>query len=274
MGIDIGIKEQILKRNNVITIGNGEQTLMLAHGFGCDQNMWRFMLPALQDKYRIVLFDYVGSGQSDFSAYVPTRYKTLQGYAHDVLEICDALQLTSIIFVGHSVSATIGVLAAISEPTLFKKLVMVCPSPSFLNFPPEYYGGFEKEDLEELINLMDKNYIGWANYLAPLVMGEQTDSSLSEELTDSFCSTDPNYAKPFAKATFFSDYRSQLNEINLPVLIIQSANDSLAAVSVGEYIHKQITASSFSVVDAHGHCLHMTKPDIVTELLIDFITNE
>lgn len=274
MNIDSGLTKQILERNHVQIIGEGDKTLMLAHGFGCDQNMWRFMLPQLQKKYRIVLFDYVGCGQSDLSAYVPSRYKSLEGYAQDVIEICEALDLKDVYFVGHSVSATIGVLSAIANPHVFKKIIMVCPSPSFLNFPPNYYGGFEKEDLEELINLMDKNYIGWANYLAPLVMGDQGDPSFSEELENSFCSTDPNFAKPFAKATFFSDYRAELGKIKLPVLIIQSANDSLAGIEVGNYMHKKIANSSLDVVEAHGHCLHMTQPNTISGLVDDFILHD
>ncbi|MGB3726062.1 MAG: alpha/beta hydrolase [Glaciecola sp.] len=274
MQIDSGLAKQIIKRNNVQVIGEGEKTLMLAHGFGCDQNMWRFMLPLLQQHYRIVIFDYVGCGQSDLSAYLPSRYKTLQGYAEDVVQICEALALENVYFIGHSVSGTIGGLAAVANPQLFKKIIMVCPSPSFLNFPPEYFGGFEKEDLEELINLMDKNYIGWANYLAPLVMGEQSDPSFSEELENSFCSTDPNFAKPFAKATFFSDYRAELASLALPVLIIQSANDSLAGVEVGKYMHEKISDSSLEIVEAHGHCLHMTQPSTISELIDDFILHE
>jgi sigma-B regulation protein RsbQ len=261
----------ILERNNVTITGRGEKTILLAHGFGCDQKMWRFILPLLEAQYRVVLFDYVGSGQSDPGAYSKVRYQSLEGYAADVIEVCDALELKNVVFIGHSVSAVIGMLASISHPELFSKLIMVCPSPCFLNFPPDYFGGFEKEDLEELINLMDKNYIRWANYLAPLVMGQSNDSSLITELESSFCSTDPKFAKPFAEATFFSDYRQPLEKVTHPTLIIQSANDSLASVEVGQYMYKHIPTSKLEVIDAHGHCLHMTKPNVVANLIDRFV---
>jgi sigma-B regulation protein RsbQ len=220
--------DDVLIRNNVKLIGKGSKTLFLAHGFGCDQNMWRFLIPELAEHFKIVLFDYVGSGASDISQYSKKRYSQLEGYAEDIIEICEALKLTDAIFVGHSVSSIIGAIAAIEKPTLFSNLIMVCPSPCFLNFPPEYLGGFEKEDLEELLNLMDKNYIGWASYLAPLVMGTNNSDDLIGELSGSFCSTDPVIAKNFAEATFLSDYRYLLKEIKQPSLILQSENDALA----------------------------------------------
>lgn len=265
------ININVLERNNVKVIGNGETTLMLAHGFGCDQNMWRFMLASLASNYKVVLFDYVGCGQSDISAFDKKRYQTLDGYAQDVIEICEELKLQHIVFIGHSVSSIIGMLAALQSPKIFSKMVMVCPSPCFLNFPPDYFGGFEKDDLEELINLMDKNYIGWANYLAPLVMGQNNSSELIKELEASFCSTDPNYAKPFAKATFFSDDREALTKLHLPTMILQSSDDNLASVEVGKYMHKKIPNSVLKVVDSQGHCLHMTAPDIVLQAIKQFL---
>ncbi|KZZ11173.1 sigma factor SigB regulation protein RsbQ [Oleiphilus sp. HI0118] len=263
--------DPILKRNNVKVFGSGGHTLMLAHGFGCDQKMWRFMLPFLEKEYQIVLFDYVGCGQSDFSAYDNKRYQTLEGYANDVIEICETLELEEVVFVGHSVSSVIGILASIEKPEIFSKLIMVCPSPCFLNFPPEYLGGFEKEDLEELINLMDKNYIRWANYLAPLVMGQDNDTTLVNELESSFCSTDPKYAKPFAQATFFSDYRGALSHVVHPSLILQSSEDSLASIDIGSYMQRHMPNSMLSVIKAQGHCLHMTKPEIVAQQLMKFV---
>lgn len=264
-------KQTVLTRNNVKLLGSGNKTLMLAHGFGCDQQMWRFMLPLLEKEFRIVLFDYVGCGQSDFSAYDKKRYQTLEGYAADVIEICEALELEDVLFVGHSVSSVIGMLASIEKPELFSKLIMLCPSPCFLNFPPEYLGGFDKEDLEELINLMDKNYIRWANYLAPLVMGQDNDALLVKELESSFCSTDPKYSKPFAQATFFSDYRKSLEKVLHPTLILQSSEDSLASVDIGAYMHRLIPHSELTIVEAQGHCLHMTKPKVVTQQLKKFV---
>ncbi len=262
---------RVLERNNVKVTGDGETTLMLAHGFGCNQNMWRFMLPTLESDYKVVLFDYVGCGQSDTSAFDKKRYTSLDGYAQDVIEICEELNLQNIVFIGHSVSSIIGVLAALQYPTIFSKIVMICPSPCFLNAPPDYFGGFERDDLEELINLMDKNYIGWANYLAPLVMGQSNTSELTKELEASFCSTDPQYAKPFARATFFSDDRAALSKLHLPTLILQSKDDNLASVEIGQYIHQEIPNSIIEVIDSHGHCLHMTDADKVIQLIKQFL---
>jgi sigma-B regulation protein RsbQ len=258
---------EIIKRNNVTTLGSGKKTLLFAHGFGCDQNMWRFMLPALTPHYKVVLFDYVGSGNSDISHYDQARYSSLEGYAQDILDICKALDLQDVIFVGHSVSSIIGLIASIQKPTVFSQLIMICPSPCFLNFKPDYIGGFEKSDLEELIDLMDKNYIGWANYLAPLVMGSNSSEKLVSELSGSFCSTDPLVAKTFAKATFFSDYRHLLKEAKHPVLIFQSSQDALASQAVGDFMAAQLPDSELQLIEAQGHCLHMTHPDIINQAL-------
>ncbi|MGK0503990.1 MAG: sigma-B regulation protein RsbQ [Alteromonadaceae bacterium] len=261
----------IIDNNNVKIIGSGTKTLMLAHGFGCDQNMWKYLTPYLEQKYKIVLFDYVGCGKSNVSAFDKTRYEALEGYAQDVVDICEALELTEVTFIGHSVSGIIGYLASISAPQYFSSFVLVCPSPCFLNLPPDYFGGFEEADLAELINFMDKNYIGWASYLAPLVMGGENDPGLVKELESSFCSTDPKYAKPFAKATFFSDYRNILPTIAFPSLILQSSSDSLASVEVGKYMHENTPLSSLEVIDAHGHCLHMTNPATIAEKIESFV---
>lgn len=260
----------VLTRNNVKLIGNGSKTLFLAHGFGCDNNMWRFLTPELEKHFTIVLFDYVGSGSSDISQYSKQRYGQLEGYAKDIIEICEALELTDAIFIGHSVSSIIGSIAAIEKPKFFSKLIMICPSPCFLNLPPDYFGGFEIEDLQELLNLMDKNYIGWANYLAPLVMGTANSDELLGELSGSFCSTDPVIAKNFAAATFLSDYRYLLKEIKQPVLIFQSENDALAATSVGEFIASEIINCELKVIAADGHCLHMTHPEAIINSIIDY----
>ena len=265
------LPNDVMARNNVKVIGNGPKTLMLAHGFGCDQNMWRFITPVLQQQFKIVLFDYVGSGSSDLSQFNKERYSGLEGYAKDIVEIGEALQLSDVIFIGHSVSSIIGALASIEAPSIFSKMIMICPSPCFLNFPPDYLGGFEKQDLQELLNLMDKNYIGWANYLAPLVMGNNNPSELTGELSSSFCSTDPVVAKSFAKATFLSDYRHILKEVKQPTLIFQSKNDSLASPEIGKFINDNITNSELEIVDADGHCLHMTHPEQVTNSILKYL---
>ena len=265
-------RDEILKRNNVNVVGEGDHTLVLAHGFGCDQNMWRFLSPRLSKNFRLVLFDYVGAGNSDISAFEPEKYSALDGYADDLLDVCAALDLKNATLIGHSVSSMIGIIAARIAPERFANMVMVCPSPSFLNMPPDYQGGFEREDLEELIGLMDKNYIGWAQNLAPLVMGTGNSVEMVNELTGSFCSTDPITAKAFAKATFFADMRDQLSNVKHPTLILQSSDDALAATFVGEYLHNKIAHSRLKVVKAKGHCLHMTHPQDVGEAFMEFLS--
>lgn len=258
-----------LNRNNVAIRGDGEHTLVLAHGFGCDQKMWRRLEPHLEG-FRLVLFDYTGCGGSDLSAFDPDRHSRLEGFAEDLGEICDALDLRGATLVGHSVSGLIGLIAANASPKIFTDLVLICPSPCFLNLPG-YAGGFERSDLEELISLMDRNYIGWTQHLAPLVSGQPADGELTEELTRSFCSTDPLTAKTFAEATFLSDHRDLLGQAAHPVLVIQSERDSLAATSVGRYMHNAFPDSRYEVVDADGHCLHMTHPAQVAGLIREFV---
>jgi sigma-B regulation protein RsbQ len=267
------MSEKILRRNNVKVSGKGAQALMFAHGFGCDQNMWRFIVPAFEDDYKIVLFDYVGSGKSDAAAYSPTRYADLNGYAKDVLEICDALELEDVIFVGHSVSSMIGVLAAIERPELFKKLIQVVPSPCYINCPPDYLGGFERADIEGLLDMMDKNYMGWASFLAPVIMKNADNPELSEELEASFCSTDPKIARRFAEATFFSDNRADLANLKTPSLIIQVTDDAIAPVSVGEFLHKNIDDSTLAMMDASGHCPHMSHPQETIRIMKEYLNN-
>lgn len=262
----------IQTRNNVKIVGNPSgPTLMLAHGFGCDQNMWRFMLPALVDDYNVVLFDYVGSGNSDLGAFSVEKYASLEGYAQDIIDIINDLGLKDVSIMGHSVSATIAAIVSLRAPQAIKKIVMVCPSPCFLNHPPGYEGGFERSDLEELLELMDKNYIGWANYLAPLVMGTANSEELIGELSGSFCSTDPIVAKTFARATFFSDYRHILPDLTCSTLVLQSAADNLAGVKVGQYMAENLANSELLVVEAQGHCLHMTDYQAISPPVVAFL---
>ncbi|MFN4128916.1 MAG: alpha/beta fold hydrolase, partial [Paracoccaceae bacterium] len=230
-GIPALIHQRSLHRNNTVVRGDGVHTFVLAHGFGCDQNMWSRLEPYLEG-FRLVLFDHTGSGKSDPAAFDPVRHGRLEGYAEDLGEICDELDLHGATLVGHSVSSMIGLMAAVDAPERFANIVMVCPSPCFLNLPG-YAGGFERCDLEELIDLMDRNYIGWAHHLAPLVTGQPAGSLMSEELAQSFCSTDPLTAKIFAEATFLSDHRDLLSQAEHRVLVLQSARDALAAPSVG-----------------------------------------
>jgi sigma-B regulation protein RsbQ len=261
----------IIARNNVKVFGQGTQPMLFAHGFGCDQNMWRFVAPAFADDYRIVLFDYVGSGKSDLKAYDAKRYSTLDGYARDVLDVCHALDLNDVIFVGHSVSSMIGVLAAIREPSLFAHLILVGPSPRYINDSP-YVGGFERKDIEELLDTMDKNYIGWANYLAPAIMKNPEHPELSAELTESFCSTDPVIARRFAEATFFADNRSDLAKVDTPALVLQCSDDIIAPTVVGEFVHEHLRNSQYQHLEATGHCPHMSHPEETIAAIMDYLS--
>jgi sigma-B regulation protein RsbQ len=261
----------ILARNNVKVLGRGTQTLMFAHGFGCDQNMWRFVIPAFEDDYRIVTFDYVGSGKSDLEAYSAERYSSLDGYAQDVLDICAELNLAKAIFVGHSVSCVIGMLASIREPERFERLILIGPSPCYINDSSGYVGGFERADIEGLLDVMEKNYIGWASFLAPVVMKNPEHPGLIRELEESFCSTDPKIARRFAEATFFSDNRSDLPKVKLPSLIMQCSDDAIAPLEVGDYLHKHLPESTLHVMKATGHCPHMSHPEETIRVIKEYL---
>lgn len=267
------IDRDIITRNNVKIIGAGKQVMLMAHGFGCNQQMWRFLIPELSEHYKIVLFDYVGSGESNLAAYSKQKYADLDGYAQDIIDICNTLDLQDVILVGHSVSGIIGLIAAQKIPHRIHSMVMVCPSPCFLNIPPDYFGGFDKEDLSELIDLMDKNYIGWAQYLAPLVTGRTEQDIVTSELTDSFCSTNPVTAKTFAKATFFSDHRALLPLNSHPTLLLQSETDALASLFIGQYMESNMPKSCLQVIAAKGHCLHMTHPRQLAENILSFMAS-
>ena len=265
------MKANILKRNNVKVFGKGNQPMLFAHGFGCDQNMWRYLTPAFENDYKIILFDYVGAGHSDLSAYSQDRYKSLHGYAQDVVEICDALQLSNVIFVGHSVSSMIGLLASLQQPQYFAQLIMVGPSPCYIN-DQDYKGGFDRKDIEGLLETMEKNYIGWANFLAPNIMGNGNRPELGEELTESFCSTDPIIARQFAEATFFADNRDDLAKTNLPILILQCSEDIIAQLEVGHYLAQKLPNSTLRVMKATGHCPHMSEPDETISIIKDYLS--
>ncbi|HEY0005745.1 MAG TPA: alpha/beta hydrolase [Pyrinomonadaceae bacterium] len=266
------MSQNILLRNNVKVFGKGTQPMLFAHGFGCDQNMWRFVTPAFEDDYRIVLFDYVGSGKSDLNAYNAERYGEMDGYVQDVLDICAALELTDVIFVGHSVSSVVGLLASIREPLRFERLILVGPSPRYINDPPVYVGGFERADIEGLLDLMEKNYIGWASFLAPAVMQNPERPELTRELEESFCSTDPRIARRFAEVTFFSDNRSDLPKVELPSLILQCSEDAIAPLSVGQYLEQHLPHSTLRVMKATGHCPHMSHPEETIGVIKDYLS--
>lgn len=264
---------EVIARNNVKVFGKGKTPMMFAHGFGCDQNMWRLITPAFENDYKIVLFDYVGAGKSDLRAYNEARYSNLNGYAQDVLDVCKALDLTNIIFVGHSVSSMIGALAAIKHPKLFSMIIMVSPSPCYINDTNGYIGGFERKDVEELLDTMDKNYIGWANFLAPVIMKNPEHPELTKELTESFCSTDPTIARKFAEATFLSDNREDLAKVAMPCLIMQCSDDIIAPDAVGQFMHKNLRKSTFRLLKATGHCPHMSAPDETIQVMKEYLAN-
>jgi sigma-B regulation protein RsbQ len=233
---------------------------MFSHGFGCDLNMWRWVTPPFEDKHQIVLFDHVGAGQSDLGSYTSRKYSQLQGYADDVLEICKVLHLSDVVFVGHSVSAIIGVLAIIKEPQFFKGLVLVSPSPCYLN-DGDYKGGFDRKDIDGLLDFLDSNYLGWSQVFAPKIMGVEGRPDLDQELTNSFCRTDPNIAKEFARVTFLSDNRQDLKHVKVPSLILQCHPDAIAPREVGQFVHEQIAGSKLVQMKASGHCPNLSAPD-------------
>lgn len=262
----------VIERNNVNVLGESGPVLLYAHGFGCNQDMWNLVAPAFASTHRQVLFDYVGSGRSDRTAFDPKRYAELKGYAQDVIEVCDALGLQrGVTFVGHSVSCSIGILASIERPNLFDKLVLLGPSPCFLNHPPGYLGGFEREDLEGLLSLMDQNYMGWAQVLAPVVAGAAGEGAVTSTLTQSFCSTDPAVAKVFARATFFADNRADLAKVTRPSLLLQHRKDNLAPLGVGEYLHARLPDSTLRVLDVAGHCAHLSNPALVIDAMRAYV---
>ena len=262
--------ESILKRNNVQVLGRGQLVMLFAHGFGCDQQSWKFIVDAFTEEYRIVLFDYVGSGKSDISQYSSAKYGKLDGYAEDVLDVCAALELNDVIFVGHSVSAMIGLLAAIKQPEYFKKLVFIGPSPRYLN-DEGYTGGFERSDLESLFEFMESNYLGWSSAMAPAIMGNADRPELGEFLTNSFCATDPAIAREFARVTFFSDNRADLSKLTIESLTLQCEEDIIAPLAVGTYVKEQTPDNKMVVLKATGHCPHISEPALTIEAIKGFI---
>jgi len=260
----------VLARHNVKVIGRGEQPMLFAHGYGCDQNMWRFITPAFEDRYKIILFDHVGHGRSDAAAFNRTRYGSLNGYADDVLAICRELDLKDVVFVGHSVSAMIGVLAAIREPERFDRLVLIGPSPRYIN-DGDYAGGFKREDIEGLLDFLDSNHLGWSSTMAPVIMGNPDRPALGEELTNSFCRTDPEIAKHFARVTFLSDNRADLAQLKTKALILQCSQDAIAPEAVGRYMHQNLPGSHFVQLNATGHCPNLSAPDETIAAMESFL---
>lgn len=251
----------VIRRHNIRVSGReSAQPILFVHGFGCDQHMWRSVAPHFERDYTVVLIDLAGAGAADPAAYDPDKHSSLDGYADDILRICRELDLSEVIFVGHSVSAMTGVLASLRAPELFAHLVLVGPSPRYIN-DDGYFGGFNESDIAELLDSLDSNYLGWSGAMAPIIMGNPDRPELGDELTDSFCRTDPEIARRFARVTFLSDSRADLPKVTTPTLILQCRNDAIAPVQVGEYVHRSIPNSSFALLDATGHCPHLSSPE-------------
>ena len=261
----------VRRRNNVTERGNpAGRVLLLAHGFGCSQETWRLVVPLLEADYRILLFDHVGSGGSDLGAYDKGKYDSLHGYADDVVEILEALDLADVVFVGHSVSSMIGVLAANRESSRIGALVLLGPSPRYVN-TDDYVGGFEQPDIDNLLDSLDANYLGWSATMAPMIIGNPERPELGEELTGMFCSTDPAIARHFAHVTFLSDNRADLAAVRVPTLVLQAKDDIIAPLEVGQYVHASVLGSSYTLIDAHGHCAQLSDPAEVARAIRGFL---
>ncbi|GIG35212.1 alpha/beta fold hydrolase [Cellulomonas pakistanensis] len=248
----------------------GAQPVLFAHGFGCDQHMWRLVAPHFEDAYTVITFDHVGAGGSDPAAYDPARHGSLQGYADDVLAIVHELGLDDVVLVGHSVSAMIGVLAAVAEPDRFARLVLVGPSPRYLD-DDGYVGGFTAADIAELLESLDSNYLGWSRAMAPVIMGNPDRPELAAELTESFCRADPDIARRFARVTFLSDNRADLAKVSVPTLVLQCSQDVIAPVVVGEYVRDEIPGAELVLLDATGHCPQLSAPEATTAAIAAFL---
>ena len=261
------------KRNNVKVTGDGPSTIIFSHGFGCDQNMWRLLVPHYAARFRVVSFDLVGAGMSDVSAYDPKKYDSLQGYAQDALELVGAFAKGPVIFVGHSVSAMIGLLAAVREPTTIAAHIMMGPSPCYIN-DGRYVGGFSRSDIDSLLDTLESNYLGWASGMAPAIMGAPEKPELGEELTNSFCRTDPDIAKQFARVTFLADNREDLPKLTAPTLIVQSSEDFIAPVAVGQYMQRTLPNAKLAIVENVGHCPHLSAPSASIDAIDAFLTEQ
>jgi sigma-B regulation protein RsbQ len=261
-------------RHHVVETGPpAAPVVMLAHGFGCDQHMWRLVRPRLAEMFRVITFDLVGSGRSDRTAWDAERYSSLDGYAHDVAQLCREMDLRDVMFVGHSVSAVIGVLAARLEPDRFTKLVLVTPSPCYID-DGDYRGGFTRADIDELLESLSDNYLGWSATLAPVIMGNPERPELGQELTNSFCHMDPQVAEVFARATFLSDNRADLATVHVPTLVLQCTQDVIAPPEVGAFVHAHIPGSVLVTLNATGHCPQLSAPVETAEQIIAFGTFE
>ncbi|USV98830.1 alpha/beta hydrolase [Pseudomonas pergaminensis] len=260
----------LLHRNNVSVMGNGTSTLVFSHGFGCNQAMWNYLAPHFLERFRVVMYDLVGAGLSDLGAFDKAKYGTLEGYARDLNEIIEAYAVGPVILVGHSVSAMIGAIADRLAPGRISAHVMIGPSPRYID-EDGYIGGFKRGDIEDLLDTLDSNYLGWSSAMAPVIMGAPDQPALGEALTESFCRTEPEIAKQFARVTFMSDNRQDVIGLATPVLILQSTDDLIAPVAVGEYLHSVLSHSRYCLVENIGHCPHMSAPQACAAAMDDFL---
>ncbi|RYE09897.1 MAG: alpha/beta hydrolase [Sphingobacteriaceae bacterium] len=264
----------IIKRNNVKIYGQGEQTILFAHGFGGDQTSWKYVFDAFTDQYRVILFDYVGSGNSDHSQFQPESYSSLSGFAQDILKVCAALNLHQVIYVGHSVSGMIGLLAALEKPEYFKKMIFLGPSARYLNdHEHDYIGGMDRSDLDAVFEMLDNNYLGFSRALAPSIMGEKTSVENQEELVESFSAADPAISQNFARVTLLSDTRAMLPKMTVPSITLQCADDMMAPETAGQYIHQHTPKNTYLEINTTGHCPHISAPDVVIKAINDYILN-
>ncbi len=266
----VALMDQLFKRNNIKITGKGSKWIMFVHGYGCDQSMWRFMLPYFENDFKVILIDLVGSGNSDKTCYDFKKYAHLEMYAEDIIEIIKELNIYPCLFIGHSVSAMIGLLASIIQPELFSAMVMIGPSPCYINVD-DYLGGFAKDDIDELMDTLDRNYMGWSAMMAPKIIGDDSKVELIAEMENRFCINQPDIAKHFAKVTFFSDNRKDLHKLNIPSLMIQSAEDFLVPEEVRQYLKSKIVRSKEVLIDTMGHCPHLTAPLPTSSAILEFI---
>ncbi|MFN2458088.1 MAG: alpha/beta fold hydrolase [Chitinophagaceae bacterium] len=264
------MSKNVIASHNVNILGKGNQPLLFAHGLACDQNVWSYITPAFEDEYKIILFDFIGSGESDLSCYDGEKYASLKGYAADVLAICEALNLKDVIFIGHSVSSMIGLYSAISKPTLFSNLIMIGPSPCYKNEPP-YEGGFEKQDIDQLLTVMKEDYTKWVDLFAPMVIGKLNNPDLIDEVKETFCKADPAITYEFAKVALLSDSRNDLQNLKTNTLLMQLEEDLLAPPNVGEHLHKNICNSTLYRMNATGHFPHLSAPEETISMIKQYL---
>lgn len=260
----------IKSKLNAKTVGEGSPTLVFIHGYGCDQNMWRFVAPTFSSSYRCVLYDLVGMGGSDYSSYDLDRYASLEAHAGDLQALLEELEIDDAVLIGHSVGATIACLTSLQGSARIRALALVAPSPSFIN-DSDYVGGFDRASIEGLIGLMEQNFLGWTEQVAPVISGQESDGETTEELSRSFCRTDPSIAKHFGRVTFLADHRTEMAQVTLPTLVLQCRNDALAPVEVGQWLEERMAQGRLEIIEATGHCPHMTDPEKTIVALRGFL---